>query len=151
MKNNIRYVHTNIIARDWKKLSEFYVTVFGCEELPPERNLSGKWVDKLTNITNVNVHGIHLKLPGVENVTLEIFEYTPQADTKLIHKINSFGFGHLAFHVDDVEELVDKVIKNGGSVLGEIIKRDYGDLGILTAVYARDPEGNFIEIQNWDK
>jgi len=151
MKNNIRYVHTNIIARDWKTLSEFYVTVFGCEELPPERNLSGKWVDKLTNITNVNVRGIHLKLPGVENVTLEIFEYTPQADTKLIHKINSFGFGHLAFHVDDVEELVDIVIENGGSVLGEIIKRDYGDLGILTAVYARDPEGNFIEIQNWDK
>lgn len=29
--------------------------------------------------------------------------------------------------------------------------KEYEDLGLLTVVYAKDPEGNFIEIQNWQK
>jgi hypothetical protein len=36
-------------------------------------------------------------------------------------------------------------------VLGEIVEKDYEGLGRLTAVYARDPEGNILEIQNWGK
>jgi len=42
MKNNIKYVHTNLIANDWKSLSEFYVNVFDCEPIYPERDLSGR-------------------------------------------------------------------------------------------------------------
>ena len=41
MQTGIRYVHTNLIARDWKKLAKFYVKVFGCKLKPPERNLKG--------------------------------------------------------------------------------------------------------------
>ena len=28
---NIKYVHTNIISRDWRRLAQFYEDVFGCE------------------------------------------------------------------------------------------------------------------------
>jgi predicted enzyme related to lactoylglutathione lyase len=31
-----RYVHTNLIARDWRKLAAFYQLVFGCLPVPPE-------------------------------------------------------------------------------------------------------------------
>jgi hypothetical protein len=31
IRNKImRYAHTNIAARDWKKLSDFYIIVFNC-------------------------------------------------------------------------------------------------------------------------
>jgi predicted enzyme related to lactoylglutathione lyase len=30
-----RYVHTNLIARDWRALAKFYTGVFGCEFVPP--------------------------------------------------------------------------------------------------------------------
>jgi len=147
----IKYVHTNIIAKDWEKLSQFYIDVFNCKPQYPERDLSGKWIDKMTDITNVNIKGIHLSLPGYNNgPTLEIFEYDPKI-TNSESMINKEGFGHIAFHVDDVEKVLKKVIFNGGKKLGEIIKKDYGELGILTAVYAKDPEGNFIELQNWNK
>ena len=33
-----RYAHTNLIARDWRRLSDFYVRVFGCVPVPPERD-----------------------------------------------------------------------------------------------------------------
>jgi len=149
---SIKYVHTNIIARDWKKLSQFYINVFDCKPLYPERDLSGKWIDKVTNINNVNIKGIHLRLPGYENgSTLEIFEYKPQKLRNSESEINDQGFGHIAFRVDAVDDVLEKVLQNGGKKLGQIIKKDYGELGVLTAVYVQDPEGNFIEIQNWSK
>ncbi len=145
-----KYVHTNIIAKDWKRLSKFYIDVFDCKPQYPERDLSGEWIDKITNIDNVTVRGIHLSLPGYDNgPTLEIFKYKPEILKDSEFKINKQGFGHIAFHVDEVEKVLEKVIQNGGKKLGEIIKKDYGEKGILTAVYAKDPEGNFIEIQNW--
>jgi predicted enzyme related to lactoylglutathione lyase len=30
-----RYVHTNLIARDWRRLPDFYQHVFGSTPLPP--------------------------------------------------------------------------------------------------------------------
>ena len=35
-----KYKHTNIVARDWQKLAEFYEDVFGCARLLPERHHS---------------------------------------------------------------------------------------------------------------
>lgn len=152
MEQNIKYTHTNLIAKDWRKLSEFYIEVFECKPLPPERDLSGNWIDELTGIADVRVRGIHLSLPGYDNgPTLEIFEYSPEADTADANRINQMGFAHIAFHVDSVEEKLQEVLEHGGSQLGKVIKKEYVDLGVLTAVYAADPEGNFIELQNWRK
>lgn len=50
-----------------------------------------------------------------------------------------------------VEKTLAALLAHGGERLGELEVRDYGDLGVLTVVYARDPEGNIIEIQNWRK
>ncbi|AZO94521.1 hypothetical protein [Halocella sp. SP3-1] len=96
--------------------------------------LSGKWIDKVTNINNVNIKGIHLRLSGYENgPTLEVFEYKPQKLRNSESEINAQGFGHIAFHVDAVDDVLEKVLQNGGKKLGQIIKKDYGELGVLTS------------------
>jgi len=152
MENNIKYVHTNLIAKDWKKLADFYINVFNCKPVLPERDLAGMWIDNMTAISNVRIRGMHLSLPGFDNgPTLEIFEYEPAGNMERDQAINSRGFGHIAFHVDSVEVVLEKVLKHGGGQLAEIVKKEYDNLGTLTAVYATDPEGNFIEIQNWSK
>ncbi|KLU64441.1 glyoxalase-like domain protein [Desulfosporosinus acididurans] len=149
---SIKYAHTNIVAKDWRKLSEFYINVFECKPQYPERDLSGEWIDNLTNIPNVKVKGIHLSLPGYgDGPTLEIFSYEPDNLRNNEPKINLQGYGHIAFHVDEVEVVVQKLVEHGGKILGQIIKKDYEGIGLLTAAYAQDPEGNFIEIQNWSK
>ncbi len=147
----IKFVHANIVAKDWRKLARFYIDVFACKPQYPERDLSGEWVDRLTGIDGARIRGMHLTLPGyVDGPTLEIFQYDPG-----LHRpnpaINRQGFGHIAFHVDDVEGAARKLAAQGGKILGDIIQQDYGDLGFLTALYAQDPEGNFIEIQNWGR
>ncbi|MFZ7101497.1 MAG: VOC family protein [Peptococcaceae bacterium] len=148
----VKYVHTNLVARDRKKLAEFYIDVFNCKPLYPERDLAGQWLAKLTGINDVRIRGIHLELPGYENgPTLEIFQYEPANFKEDAPLLNEQGFRHIAFHVAEVEETAARLVSNGGKVLSEIIKQDYGGLGLLTVVYAQDPEGNFIEIQNWSK
>ncbi len=74
---NITYTHTNLIAKDWRKLASFYINVFHCRKKLPERDLKGSWLDELTSIKSVHIKGIHLSLPGFDHdgPTLEIFEY----------------------------------------------------------------------------
>lgn len=149
---SIQYVHTNIIAKDWKTLADFYINVFQCKPLYPERNLSGSWVDQLTQIKSCKIRGIHLRLPGYRNgPTLEIFSYEPQNELQNNKELNKLGLAHLAFHVDSVENTLEKLLIHGGIQHGEVVKNKYDGIGTLTAVYACDPEGNYIEIQNWNK
>ena len=117
-----------------------------------KEDLFGEWIDKATNICNVRIKGIHLRLPGyMDGPTLEIFEYEPDKARNIPPEINMPGFGHIAFEVDSVEQIQAKLLACGGANLGEIVKKEYEGIGILTMVYSRDPEGNIIEIQNWQK
>jgi lactoylglutathione lyase len=146
----IKYAHTNIITDDWKRLAEFYITVFDCQPLYPERDLRGEWLDRATAIKDANLKGIHLKLPGYSESlpTLEIFQYNKN-ENGLKPMANRKGYGHIAFRVDDVPTMLNRVLENGGSRIGEVVETEVSDLGTLSFVYARDIDGNIIELQNW--
>jgi predicted enzyme related to lactoylglutathione lyase len=62
---------------------------------------------------------------------------------------NRPGWSHLAFEVDDVAEALQAVLAAGGSRLGEVVTFDVPGAGTITWTYARDPEGNIIELQSW--
>jgi catechol 2,3-dioxygenase-like lactoylglutathione lyase family enzyme len=144
------YKHTNIIARDWRRLAQFYQDVFECIVVPPERDLAGTWLDDGTGVSNAHLKGVHLRLPGHgdHGPTLEIYQYTcnePRAATAA----NREGIMHLAFEVDSVEEAALEVLKYGGRKVGDIASSEVKGAGLLTFVYLADPEGNIIELQSW--
>jgi catechol 2,3-dioxygenase-like lactoylglutathione lyase family enzyme len=145
-----KYVHTNLIARNWKKLVQFYCDVFGCEPKGPERDLSDAWLDNITALSSAHLRGVHLRLPGYDHdePTLEIFSYD-QLIERGLPRPNECGFGHIAFAVDDVDEALQAVIAAGGSAVGEIATAEVKDVGRIRLVYARDPEGNIVELQKW--
>ena len=148
---NLReYVHTNLIARDWKKLVGFYRDVFGCEPKGPERDLSAAWLDRVNSVPNARLRGVHLRLPGYDDdgPTLEIFSYD-QLIERGLPRANECGFGHIAFAVDNVDEALQAVIAAGGGAVGEIATAKVKGVGLLRVVYARDPEGNIVELQKW--
>lgn len=149
MEKGIIFSHTNLIAKDWKKLAAFYIEVFDCVPTYPERDIKGKWIDDMCALEDVHLRGVHLQLPGFENgPTLEIFEYN-QAGKDEQTRINDYGFGHIAFHVGDVDAVLKKLLENGGSMYGKVVEAEVPGKGFLKAIYAKDPEGNIIEIQNW--
>lgn len=144
-----RYVHTNIIAKDSKKLIEFYKEVFRCKSIGETRDLCGEWLDDLTGISNSHIVGEHLCLPGYENdhPTLEISSYDSMEEP--VVAINKCGIAHLAFEVDDVENTLQLLLQKGGKQLGKVVKTEYADGRKAVFVYATDCEGNIIELQSW--
>jgi len=145
-----KYVHTNLIARDWKRLVRFYGDVFGCIPKGPERDLSGEWLDRVISLSATRLRGVHLRLPGYgdDAPTLEIFSYDDMPDKQLPMR-NDPSFAHIAFAVDDVEAALEAVISAGGSSVGEIATTEVGGVCFLQVIYARDPEGNIVELQKW--
>ena len=145
-----KFVHTNLVARDWKRLVRFYVEVFGCEPKGPERDLSAAWLDRVTSVPNAHLRGVHLRLPGYEDdgPTLEIFSYD-QLIARELPRANECGLAHIAFAVDDVNQALQTLIASGGATVGEIATAEVKGVGLLHVVYARDPEGNIVELQKW--
>lgn len=148
----MRYAHTNIVAKNWRTLADFYIAVFGCTFEPPERNQAGDWLSQGTGVADAALQGAHLLLPGhgANGPTLEIYSYA-QIEPLGPGPANRQGLGHLAFEVDDVAATVEQVLAQGGSLAGTITERTIEGVGELSFVYARDPEGNLLELQCWRK
>lgn len=144
----MRYVHTNLVARDWRRLAAFYAEAFGCVPVPPERDLSGGWLDAATGIEGAHVRGVHMRLPGYGEggPTLEVFQYEPPAAAETPAP-NRPGLGHLAFAVEDVEATKKAVLALGGGQVGEVVRVGIRGIGELEFAYLTDPEGNIIEVQ----
>ena len=146
----MRYVHTNIISKDWQRLAKFYQEVFKCELVPPQRDQSGSWLSQGTGVEQAALQGVHLRLPGhgAQGPTLEIYSYQRMLE-KPEAAANRQGIGHLAFEVDQVQHTLDEVLKNGGSALGEVTTHQIAEGRAITFVYCCDPDGNIIELQRW--
>lgn len=153
-----RFAHVNIAARDWRALAAFYQEVFGCEPVPPERDLSGDWLAEAIGVPGAHLRGMHLRLPGhgpncdQDGPTLEIFQYDAMGERPPdISEVqaNTPGLTHICFAVDDVAAVSDAFLARGGRPVGPLTKRIVEGVGTLTFQYLRDPEGNIVEIQNW--
>jgi predicted enzyme related to lactoylglutathione lyase len=144
------YVHTNLIARDWRRLAAFYERVFGCVPVPPERHFSGPTLEAGTGVAGAAVEGVHLRLPGWGNQgpTLEIFAYSQLAAGPR-PAVNRPGLAHLAFAVPSVLEARDEVVAAGGSTVGAVVTLTAADGRQVTWCYVTDPEDNIIELQTW--
>lgn len=146
-----RFVHVNLIARDWRRLADFYVRVFGCEPVPPPRRQAGDWLSRGTGVVDAALEGVHLRLPGAVGggPTLEIYTYAETLEPGAPVAANRRGYGHLAFAVDDVAAAVEEVVAAGGARVGAVVERDVAEVGHLCFVYVADPEGNLVELQHW--
>lgn len=144
----MKYSHTNIISKDWEKLSRFYQKVFDCVPLEPRRDYTGPWIENLVGIDGVRVVGEHIALPGYGEggPTLEIFTYSVPG-TKGPLAVNDYGFAHICFEIDRVPgtltATLDRLLEEGGSILSTFPREQWEN---MKCVYAKDPEGNIVEI-----
>ena len=148
-----RFGHTNVIARDWRRLASFYETVFECIPVPPERDYSGDVAERGTGVPGAAFRGVHLRLPGLgpDGPTLEIYTYATNLDPAATPAANRVGWGHIAFMVDDVAAARTAVLEAGGRPLpgADVVTTRTADGRRVTWCYLADPEGNLIELQSW--
>ena len=150
MIESARYVHTNLVARDWRALARFYQEVFGCTPDPPERAYAGPDLAAGTGLPpGARLEGVHLRLPGFDSKgpTLEIFQYGENAEGTVA--VNRPGFAHIAFAVANVEAARAQVLEHGGAPVGEVVTSTRSDGAQVSWCYVADPEGNVLELQNY--
>ncbi len=145
------YHHTNIVSHDPERLAAFYIDVFGCERNGPQRNLQGEWIERGTGLKGARITGVMLRLPGHGGTgpNLEIFR-VEGSEPSVPGQVNRPGLMHICFEVDDAHETLDRILAAGGSKQGEIV--DSGPIpgvGRADFAYARDPDGNIVEIVSW--
>lgn len=152
MTTATRYVHTNLVARDWRRLARFYETVLDCTPLGPSRDLSGPGLEAATGLPGARLRGGHLRLPGFGSggPTLEIFQYDQELEAQP-PAVNRPGLGHLAFAVGDVARTREAVLAAGGGAVGETVAVPVPGAGTVEFAYVTDPEGNVIELQRWSR
>jgi len=145
-----RFGHLNLIARDWRALADFYIRVFGCEIVPPERDYSGDELAAGTGVPGASLRGAHLRLPGhgPTGPTLEVYQYGSMPDG-LPPAANRPGFQHIAFAVPSVAAARETVLAEGGAAVGSVVTLQAADGRFVTWAYVTDPEGNIVELQSW--
>jgi catechol 2,3-dioxygenase-like lactoylglutathione lyase family enzyme len=145
-----RFGHVNVTSADWRRLAAFYTDLFGCELVPPERDIASADLDRATGITGAHLTGAHLRLPGhgPEGPTIEIFQYD-QVESGGPPKVDRAGWGHVAFQVPDVPAALEAVQQAGGGRVGDVITTTTATGRRVTWCYATDPDGNIIELQAW--
>ena len=146
----MKYAHTNLIARDWRRLADFYIEHFGCELVPPERDYAGAALEAGTGVSGAALRGAHLRLPGYGSAgpTLEIYTYSKLAAGPA-PAVNRPGLGHIAFEVDSVADARREILGAGGRAVGEVVTLTTAAGRHVTWCYVTDPEGNIIELQSW--
>lgn len=147
---DVRFGHVNVTSRDWRRLAAFYTEVFGCELVPPERDIRSADLDAATGLHDAHLTGAHLRLPGhgPTGPTIEIFSYE-ELSGHPGPRVDRPGWGHIAFQVPDVPAALAAVAAAGGAELGSVITTRTADGRQVTWVYATDPDGNIIELQAW--
>ncbi len=147
-----RFSHTNIVSREPERLVAFYKEVFGCEQSGPTRELAGEWLARGMGLPGARVHGYQLTLPGLKGdhvPTLEIFSLDVIRPTET--DVNQAGLMHISFSVDDIDETIARFLAGGGSMQGERSQAEVAGVGSAYFAYMRDPDGNIVELQQWER
>lgn len=133
--------HTGVVVRDLEKSTEFYCALGFVED---NRAIEeGDFIDTVVGLQNTKLEWVKLKAP--DGYLLELLQYHSHPEKKEIakQKSNQLGCSHLAFSVEDIDSICEKIEKIGGSVvnLPALTKNKK-----IKVAYCHDIEGNLMEI-----
>jgi len=133
--------HTGIVVRDLEKAANFYRSIGFVDYLTAiERS---DFIDQVTGLKNANLEWIKLKAP--DGYLLELLKYHSHNEDKAILNQSSFtlGISHIAFTVEDIDEMSNLILMNGGSVVNPPALSPDKKVKVL---YCHDLEGVLLEI-----
>lgn len=133
--------HVGIVVRDLVAATEFFLDL-GLE-LQGDGVVQGRWVDRVVGLEGVEVEYAFLRTPDGHG-QLELVKFRSPSADEAHHDAaaNVPGIRHLAFAVEGIDEVVDRLQDRGAELVGAIER--YEDLYRLC--YVRGPEGVIVEL-----
>lgn len=133
--------HVSIIVDDLAAASEFFVEL-GLE-LQGEGSVEGSWVDRIVGLEGVRSDIAMMQAPdGTRLLELVKFHSPSYEGDSRPAPANAPGIRHIAFAVDDIDDVVARLRAHGAELVGEIER--YED--IYRLCYLRGPAGIIIEL-----
>jgi catechol 2,3-dioxygenase-like lactoylglutathione lyase family enzyme len=135
------FVHVGLVVEDLDETVRF-LTLLGFDCGRPSV-FSGEWIDRIIGLEDATVEVAMVRGPDGSDVFEVVrFRSPPAGAGEPAPPANRPGFRHIAFTVDDVRGLVDRVRAAGWETVGEIV--DYESTFLLC--YVRGPEGLIFEL-----
>lgn len=133
--------HIGIIVRDLDQVAGFF------ELLGFERGqtalVGGEWADRVNGLTGTRVEMVFVTAPdGSGAIELSRMMSPTSVEEPANLPADALGLRHLAYRVDGLEELLDRVRGAGYDLVGEVV--NYEDVWLVC--YVRGPEGIIVEL-----
>src|SRR3954454_3602341 len=133
-------VHVGLVVEDLDETVRF-LTLLGFECSEPGV-FSGDWIGRIIGLENVTVEVVMARGPEGSDMFEVVRVHSPSADAQEpAPAANLPGLRHIAFQVDDVRGVVDRIREAGWETVGEIV--DFENTFLLC--YVRGPEGLIVE------
>ncbi len=132
--------HVGIVVKDLEDSINFYSNVIG---LPVARRIERKGAPISAVVGYDDVHIKAALLDLGDGHFLELIQYfNPVASDRPTDERAVLGGSHLAFTVDNIEETLAYLDKNGAETLNDPVEVAAGRF----VCYMRDPDNNWIEL-----
>jgi hypothetical protein len=103
--------------------------------------VEGEWAGRVTGLGNQSVEVVMMVTPdGHSRLEISRFLIPTTVSDHRTAPVNSLGYLRIMFRVDNIDELVPRLIKNGGELVGEVVR--YED--IYKLCYIRGTEGLLV-------
>jgi catechol 2,3-dioxygenase-like lactoylglutathione lyase family enzyme len=129
-----------IVVEDLEAVKAFFLEL-GLE-LEGETTVEGPLVGKLIGLGDVRSTIAMLRTPDGQGIELDKF-HTPDAIRfgPVDAPVNTLGIRRVMFAVDDIDDVVKRMVAHGAELIGEM---QYGDAYRLA--YIRGPEGIMVAL-----
>ena len=132
--------HTGIVVDDLNKSLWFYKEKIGFEVFKC-MDESGNFAGKILGIEGVAVRTVKMILRN--NQMIELLDFYTHKKDILCHYINDIGPTHLAFTVDNLDEMYNDFLDEG---IEFISAPEISNDGSAKVAFCKAPEGTYIEL-----
>ena len=134
--------HTGFVVRDLERSVTFYTETMGLEVMM-RLEVDGEFAERIVGFTDAHLKVALLNMGNGHNLELVQYIYPPSAEGQINR--NDLGASHLAFLVENIEEYYSTMSQKGLRFLGPPPSLIQDGEVVITAIYAQDPDNNWLE------
>jgi len=137
----LRLDNVGIVVDNLESATAFFVEL-GLE-VDGEGSVEGPWVDRCIGLDNTRADIVMVKTPdGHSRLELTKFHSPAAIDPEANAPANALGIRRIMFAVDDIDEVVARLLVHGGELVDEVVQ--YEDEYRLC--YLRGPGGMIVAL-----
>ena len=147
MAHILKLLHSAVSFVHIDRILDFYRDALGLDLLfGPTSEAAGEELSRSLGVEDTRLRQAVLRIPGTDN-QIELLEYSgvPRPAERQLPQ-NAPGHAHIAFQVDDMVTMIDRLEREGVDFFPGPTRIDEGPLAGWTWLYLKDPEGTVIEL-----